>query len=1399
MKHFLIILGVCWLFSLTTQAQVARIEYFFDTDPGLGMGTAVAFPPSFTDGTISFNADISLLQDGFHTLYIRVKDVNGAWSHLQTRPFIKTVISAGGTAEVPLNRVEYFFDTDPGLGQGTAINIPAGATSGTFSQNLDLSGIADGFHTLYIRARNQNGAWSHLQTRPFIKTFISAGGTVEVPLNRVEYFFDTDPGLGQGTAINIPAGATSGTFSQNLDLSGIADGFHTLYIRARNQNGAWSHMQTRPFIKTQVTAGGTGDNMPIIAAEYFFDTDPGIGVAHPISLPENTGGDVTVAFDAQVAGLSIGTHILYVRAKSQRGWSHVQGKEVTVLASDLPPLAGTYTINAALPNSATNFPSVQAALDNLVARKTSAAVVFECASGTYNVNYSLGQISTADATKTITFKAASGASVVWTAASLSTTNNYILKFNGTSFLRFENLTFTKTGSNYGRIIAFAGTIQDLQFKNSVFNGLSNNGEVFYADAATLNQVRIENNTIHNGVTAFKLTGNGDAWTNTRIQGNSLSRSGSASGMGFDLTGISGVVLQQNWVNNYATALSHQNGGAMEVTRNKFIGAQQGVIVSGSNGASGAVGLFANNWMVVNATGTALSLQNSSHWSLYHNSLNAIAGTYAFSVSGTYEGVEAKNNIFALQTGTAVAQFQSLTGLSSDYNAFFRNGTGTILQANGSSFATLADFQSHPGTGTAEDHSIAANPIYTSNTNLHAQSDLLNGTGTSSLSVAINDDIDGESRTSLSPTDIGSDAFLNGLSPLSGTYNVGSGGDYATVQDALNARTTQGQTGNVVLQVPDNTHITTPLVINPTADQNTTHTVTLSGGGNSTITGSTGSGQNYLLCVCGKTNFRLSGFKLRPAGTEQRVIEITEPDIITEFVDVEVDGTNMQPTHHVIYVSNPIRKVVLTRFKIVNLPNTGTPPKGIYFDEITDGIEISESEFEIPEPIIIRKPGKTIKITKTRFTCKNCPSDTYELKFSGSGGVEFVENEVTLYKGGVHFADAPPGMRLIGNRITAEEQGIYLNNCRATADSIGVIANNFIRITGEGDTDGVRFNNSPYYRLYHNTIRMASSDPLSAAVKVEGTATHNLDLRNNIFYHAGAGTAFQADRLAAFSHLNYNAYWTASGPIARWAGTNYNTLTDWQAAVPSVNTHSVQFPIFFTSATDLHLTGASVGDGRLKGEANLPHPITQDIDKQVRNSPYMGADEALGTTLPILLTTFSAQVGVEGVTLNWQTAQELHTDQYVIERKMGNQWQEMGAVKALGTTSAPQTYRYQIKNLPPGRHVFRLRVEDIGGQKTFSPETELTLSLKGAYFLSAAYPNPFNPQTTFTLTVGRTQTVQVEVYDAVGRRVGVLHRGELGANEAHAFRIAAQGLSSGTYFIRATGEDFSGIQKVMLLK
>ena len=43
-------------------------------------------------------------------------------------------------------------------------------------------------------------------------------------------------------------------------------------------------------------------------------------------------------------------------------------------------------------------------------------------------------------------------------------------------------------------------------------------------------------------------------------------------------------------------------------------------------------------------------------------------------------------------------------------------------------------------------------------------------------------------------------------------------------------------------------------------------------------------------------------------------------------------------------------------------------------------------------------------------------------------------------------------------------------------------------------------------------------------------------------------------------------------------------------------------------------------------------------------------------------------------------------------------------------------------------------------------------------LSSGYPNPFNPQTTFMLTLAQAQHVRVAAYDMLGREVAVLHHG-----------------------------------------
>ncbi len=90
-------------------------------------------------------------------------------------------------------------------------------------------------------------------------------------------------------------------------------------------------------------------------------------------------------------------------------------------------------------------------------------------------------------------------------------------------------------------------------------------------------------------------------------------------------------------------------------------------------------------------------------------------------------------------------------------------------------------------------------------------------------------------------------------------------------------------------------------------------------------------------------------------------------------------------------------------------------------------------------------------------------------------------------------------------------------------------------------------------------------------------------------------------------------------------------------------------------------------------------------------------------------------------------------------------------------------------------------------------------LPGTHNLSSVYPNPFNPQARFTLEIAEQQNVRLAVYDALGREVATLFNGSLTAGIAHEFDIDGAGLPSGVYMVRATGEQFTDVRQVTLLK
>ena len=62
-----------------------------------------------------------------------------------------------------------------------------------------------------------------------------------------------------------------------------------------------------------------------------------------------------------------------------------------------------------------------------------------------------------------------------------------------------------------------------------------------------------------------------------------------------------------------------------------------------------------------------------------------------------------------------------------------------------------------------------------------------------------------------------------------------------------------------------------------------------------------------------------------------------------------------------------------------------------------------------------------------------------------------------------------------------------------------------------------------------------------------------------------------------------------------------------------------------------------------------------------------------------------------------------------------------------------------------------------------------------------------------------QHVRAEVYDALGRRVAVLHDGPVAADAEQALRLEGRGLAAGSYVVVFTGETFTASRQVQLVK
>ena len=273
--------------------------------------------------------------------------------------------------------------------------------------------------------------------------------------------------------------------------------------------------------------------------------------------------------------------------------------------------------------------------------------------------------------------------------------------------------------------------------------------------------------------------------------------------------------------------------------------------------------------------------------------------------------------------------------------------------------------------------------------------------------------------------------------------------------------------------------------------------------------------------------------------------------------------------------------------------------------------------------------------------------------------------------------------------------------------------------------------------------------------------------------------------------------------------NPNTLTFWLAAYNDVSKLGVKVQVSSngTDWTD-KVTFTSKGAG---GDFGVTF-IEKIVELQLTGSYYIRwisenyvdggfyiDDITLSDIIPVELTSFTATVLNNGVTLSWSTATELNNIGFDIERRSADSksFEKVGFVKGQGTTTNVSSYTFVDKDVA-GKLFYRLKQVDQNGSFDFSKTIEVDATKLIKFELSQNYPNPFNPTTTITYSIPQNSLVSLKVYNVLGSEVAELVNGQVDTG-VHKVDFNAVNLSSGVYFYTIKAGTFSETKKLTLMK
>jgi len=187
-------------------------------------------------------------------------------------------------------------------------------------------------------------------------------------------------------------------------------------------------------------------------------------------------------------------------------------------------------------------------------------------------------------------------------------------------------------------------------------------------------------------------------------------------------------------------------------------------------------------------------------------------------------------------------------------------------------------------------------------------------------------------------------------------------------------------------------------------------------------------------------------------------------------------------------------------------------------------------------------------------------------------------------------------------------------------------------------------------------------------------------------------------------------------------------------------------------------------------------------------------------IPVELSSFTAAVNGNNVSLVWKTATEINNLGFDIERKEADaNWQKVGFTEGNGTSTEIHSYSFADKNLSAGVYNYRIKQIDFNGTyKYYILDQSVEIGVPVDFNLSQNYPNPFNPTTKITYSIPFDGFVNIAIFNVLGEKVANLVNTNVKAGNYELTFDASQ-FASGVYLYRMKAGDFVSIKKMILLR